>query len=442
MATVTINNSANGVEEAVLSISHFTSDTVAIIIFTHSNNNYTIDWGDGVIETGLVSGVNQTHTYIGDATQLKIFANNGLEDIYSISNLGVNYIQFTGNISEFSQFITLSILISKGGLLTGTLNDIPKTLDQLHLSYNGSTYYNITGNVINLPPNLNSFHLANSPTAITGNLNDIPKSVTDFYANKTNLTGNIANLPPNLTYFNTPINSGNITGNIINLPSTLTIFLVSSPNTITGNIINLPPNMTYCEIGGSNTLFGNLEDIPSSLGTFKIDGFNIIEGDFSNVEASDLINLRVLGYNTISGSINDINKDWVVIVKGNNTINGDIANLSSKYTLIEGNNTITGSLHNITTDFYYLHIKGNNTIQNSGTKDYSIVTGNIQIDIVPVHSSFIDTQIDQLINDLNTAGLNNEVVLRLTGGSRTAASDAAYTAITSGGGTISFLPFE
>lgn len=377
MAIVNMNNSASTGFSSSLSIEGLLGDTVELIVETFSTSDFTIDWGDGTVET-LSNLSSHSHTFTAESTGITISSPYGLEDIKGIDSGNSNFINFQGSLVEFQQFIAIEYLITKNdevNKITGTFAQIPKTLTTFRSFGDFTGYSVITGNLIDLPPNLEYLTIENNTLhSIFGNISDIPSNIVYFNISKANIDGDIKDIPNTCSYIylDTLVP---ITGNIINLPISLQTIHLYGTIQITGDIANFSPNITKVNIWGSNTLYGNIQDVTIP--------------DFT-----------VAGYNTISGS-----------------------------------------LHEMTENFTLRRIHGNNDIQNLGIADFTGFSIPLNYDI-NVSSNFTPTQVDQLIIDLDSAGFSAGVILVLSGNgvSRTSASDAAYTNITSGGGTIILNP--
>jgi hypothetical protein len=184
--------------------------------------------------------------------------------------------------------------------------------------------------------------------------------------------------------------------------STRTTRFDSSSNGWSFNLAALPRSVTYVFIGGSNTVTGNLFSIPSAT-------IVLIQGN-----------------NTVTGNLSSILNATYVVITGNNTVTGNLFSIPSATTvIIQGNNTVTGNLSGIPNATNVI-IQGNNTVTFSGSwtsatmrQVYVRGAGNIPADVC-----------DALIIALAATATTwtNEKVINLKG-SRTSASDAAYTTL-------------
>jgi len=400
MALVTINNTANGDDWAEFIISHSTSDQANVQVNTTSGAAVEIDWGDGTIET-LAAATKHDHTYVSNATVFRVRTAGGLEDIERIFIDALNPLLLGGDISQFNQLVNLlTIKADMGG--AGTLGG---NITSLNLS------------------SIDTFIINTGGTFVCTTLT-IPRTIVSQIelANGCEITGAVSDLPPNLQrlYIRNTVTTSNITGSILDFPRSMTSIDVAKNTTpITGNIANCPPNLQYLYLQGNNNVTGDVQNLPSSLLSCSVYGDNTIFGDVAN---GPNCSYSLQGSNIISGNISSLN-------------------FNNKFHFVYGNNTLTGSLHQITgTTRILTALFGNNTIENFGSKDYTGYT-NVSIQMY-CSSQMLPGHVDQLIIDLNNAGLTTEVALNFSGPGavRTSASDAAFTAITTGGGTINLTP--
>jgi hypothetical protein len=151
--------------------------------------------------------------------------------------------------------------------------------------------------------------------------------------------------------------------------------------------------------------------------------------------------LTVLGANIITGNIADIPRNTTYFdIRGSNTITGNTSYIPSTtvaFTCL-GSNTITGSLSSVSISIIFLSITGSNTI-NSYTypKTWASTTNKILLNGSTNLSAALN---DQVLIDLNNAVTTwaGEKIVYLKG-TRTSASDAAVTALTAKGVTVTPL---
>lgn len=364
-----------------------------------STGDYTIDWGDGDIETFAAGTHNHNHTYAtpytgaitiaapnlsvitslvltggeGDilpaGTPLKIYTSE-LVLLDSLTTLNLSsYVLVSGIASQLPS--TLTILILNNTSITGTVTQLPTGLVQLLLR--GAT--TISGTIPQLPGNLTYLILGDN-TVITGDIGDVPAGLGILY-----LTG-----------------TGNVTGNVNDLPSGMTEIVITCPNTVTGDVVYIPASATTVIIKGSNTIDGSLSDLSSSLINFTLEGNNTVYGTLSNISAfSSLQIFNVDGNNTISGDFNDVP-----------------ANI--KTCIILGNNTVS--------DYTYPHT-------------WASTMANVILS--PVSGGLDDTQVDNLLIDLANVTTwvgEKQVTLQGTNAARTSASDAAVATLQGKGVTV------
>jgi hypothetical protein len=167
-------------------------------------------------------------------------------------------------------------------------------------------------------------------------------------------------------------------------------------NTLGGDIGNISSAVTSFTVLGVNTLGGNLSGIPGSFSTtgtsplvvINVQGHNTITGDINELPVDNMVICSITGEdgplegNTVSGNINS--RTWntgllVLQIRGRNTVSGDINafNLctSLQRVVIRGESlsdpltgtTVTGALSGLptTTTLTEINFGGKNTV--SGT---------------------------------------------------------------------------
>lgn len=328
---------------------------------------------------------------------------------------GLSYIAITGNntisgnTSGFPQsnicpsFRTLSI--AGANTITGQASDIPSGLT--YVLINGDN--TISGDTLDFPRNIgvgrpDGALIIQGFCYITGNISNLPTNTDRLTVRGfSEISGNTADLPRDLLECNIGTVSGNcsVTGSIASLPTGCTRVDLVGNNSLTGSISDIIPTMKYFQLsGGTTNVSGDISSIPTGIVEFAtIDTNTTISGNTSSLTSlTSIKRLQITGLNTLDGSINDLPTSLnIITVSGNNTLTG--------YT--------SGYLWNTT--FYSLEI--NTLLPGVG---------------------FIDTQIDDILNDLNTRVTNwgdgsIQKIIKLKGISfpkRTSASDAAYTNLT------------
>ena len=244
------NGTCNKIQNAIAFVVSVSSTGAGPMLYTGTTNDYTIDWGDGSIETYTNYSI-PWHPY---------------------SAAGEYQIVITGNVPEFyiknlADCYPTQILSIDLDTLSVIGND----------SYSPAFYdcSNVTGTIPDkLPPNITKIYgLYAECSGLTGNIPTLPSELTDgerMFSGCTGLTGNIPNLPSGLTN-GTSMFGGctGLTGNIPDLPSGLTngtgMFLGCTG--LTGNIPDLPSGLTDGEhmFSGCTGLTGNIPDLPSGL---------------------------------------------------------------------------------------------------------------------------------------------------------------------------------
>jgi hypothetical protein len=230
------------------------------------------------------------------------------------------------------------------------------------------------------------------------------------------VSGDISLLPSSLLYFNT--SEGNCTGNIANLPSGIINFKLNSgsinsdTNTLTGLVDDLPNTLVVFALYGKNTIGGNIQNIPSPMQDFRVWGLNVISGDIGLVTSPALFLINVKGNNTIHGDLGGLpNSVTEIFLFNNNYVTGDISTLPPNLTFVEiyGTNTLYGDVAtlNYSTLSRFI-IEGNNTI-----------SGNISGINLKSGAEFRINGLNQITGNIGTLG-NSQIFASLSiGGNNT-----------------------
>jgi len=185
----------------------FTNQSVVrFAIQTTDSSDWTIDWGDGVIETFISSAVKREHTYSTATTGTVKISFNSFDNInYFLTELGA--IDVT-NISNLTSLTFLSLKGSGSGLY----GDISGFSNLTSLQYSTIEGNNITGSITNLSTltNVKQFDIVSN--GISGDVtflttfNDLDR----LFLRGTSLTGDLGGLGANtkLDYFR--LDSGTI----------------------------------------------------------------------------------------------------------------------------------------------------------------------------------------------------------------------------------------
>lgn len=333
------------------------------------------------------------------------------------------------------------------GLFTGTIQIKAPSLQLIKsLISNIAGQSFTTGNVTLIGSEVakleNLSYLQNYIWNLNANTIDFSRSLTFLYSEKGIVSGNVSNLPTTLTHislFNGEANT--LSGNLIDLPIGLTILRIDGSNNISGNVSTLPvtydTQLVRLLLGGNNTISGNLSEFATytDLIEFDVKGKNLLIGSICNFSTltlmqrlvitgygepdgnlsclAPLVNLITLQFendetdpyvitntvgNTITGDINNIS-DTVrtCIIRGNNTVSGNISNmpagtgsLATNFN-ISGDNLLSGNIANIKTNCQLFLVQGYNTLSGTlstiptgtiirfivGTSGISGITGNI-----------------------------------------------------------------
>jgi hypothetical protein len=427
--TPTITPTVFGLIESMTFPYNFTQNSNVELRIHLSDNSigHTINWGDGNVEP-LIPGIDMTHTYAAGSGNLRI---SGLTEtaglltyISSFNMEGPYYDSFSaiakisGTTSELSKAVNTDALITYGTHISGDIAEFSGLSSMVSLQILAGNYY---GDVNDLPNNIYRIILGSQfPSAMTvsGNIANIPAScnILDIGGGNT-VTGDISGYTNGRT-FNDPLTASlivngynTISGLFQNLPdinnieiNTLPFFsnppfwiTVLSGNTISGNL-QFKPNQSIIRIGGGNTISGNFSTTSAmtNFDTLEICGLNTISANLSGLTLPSSI-FRVIGNNTISGTLNSIlnvgtagtNMIWITnignvqtgsipvnasllqynVISSGTTISGDISSLSLNFNLgniyFGGNNTVTGdigTLTNTTILSNFTVLSNNNTI--------------------------------------------------------------------------------
>ena len=421
---------------------------------------FTVVWGDGNT-TNYPSGlaVYISHTYSTPYTGDILIQSSDLTSITQliprnvtpqINSTSTRYLEI-----ETSQLTLLDGLTSMGDATypnnyfsSGDIGSLPPTLINFY-----STYSNCDGDILYLPPNLINLSInslssnINQSNIITGNIVNLPPTLQRIEIGGDNaLSGNVANFPvPLLNILIDGLNtiSGNVSsmatltnllrfdlygnnsvsGDLGDLSNTVTQINIKGINTVTGDISTLPINLTNLLVWGiapgGNTLYGDVNTFNySTLDFIQIYGYNQISGNTSSINLKVGAFLDIDGENTLTGDIGALGNSFAyysIIIKGYNTIYGNIQNLPSnaKRIGIYGQNTISGDLSLINLNTETLYVYGTNAI--SGFTDSTkIFTGLSQIEIIG--SGFTSTNINNLLTSYaNSTWIGFNRLLKLEG---------------------------
>lgn len=358
-----------------------------------STGTYTVNWGDGTVDSFGAGSTNPIHTYDSPYTGYIIVSSNSL-------NLITGLVMSSNNITPNSGAVT--ILTSEVSKLTGLLG----------LSLGDQVF--LDGIVTDLPSGLTALGITN--TNLSGDIADLASTLLTVTITGLNtLHGNIVDLPTGLTSL-TIWGLNTITGDVINLPRNITIFNVHGSNTISGTPVGLPPSLVLTDLLGSNTMSGDIAGWPSTSTDIVVFGNNTLFGSIANLP-SGTTHFSILGNNTITGSLGNMPTTITFFqVTGHNTISGNLAAIPSAMTFINVSSTAS------TVNHYSIAFRTWNSAMNS-------------VIIVAGSGGFLAAQVDAILNELaaqvsSWIGDNRRVIL--TGGSdpRTAASNAAVATLT------------
>jgi len=388
---------------------------------------HTVNWGDGNVEP-LTPGIAMTHTYApgsGNLTISGLTQTAGLLTYISSFNMdgpyynSVNSVaKISGTTSELSKAVNTDALITYGTYISGDIAEFSGLSSMVSLQITSGDYY---GDVNDLPNNIYRINLnsqLSSPMTVSGNIANIPASCNILTLGGANtVTGDISGYTNGRT-FNDPLTASlivdgfnTISGLFQNLPDIRNIEIntlpfignppfwitVLSGNTISGNL-QFQTNQSIIRIGGGNTISGNFSTTSAmtNFETLEICGLNTINGNLSGLTLPSNT-FRVIGNNTISGTLNSIlnvgtaspqtiwinnigniqssstpvNASFIQynVISSGTTISGDISSLSLNFNLgnvyFGGNNTVTGdiaTLSNTTVLSNLVVISNNNTI--------------------------------------------------------------------------------
>ncbi len=217
----------------------------------------------------------------------------------------------------------------------------------------------------------------------------------------------------------------------IRCPSATANFIISG-NTIT----SWGP---WTSGGNAARLSGDISKL-TALTYIDIEGDNIISGDMSGL--TGLTGLIVYGANTLSGSVSALILLSILEVSGSNALSGSFSALTSlAFLWLPGLNTVTGDLSLISAGLTYCNIRGDNQIVTyTAGGDWSSIPDQGDIDVRPgVGYGLSSAEVDLFIIEVeDTRAANRHLHLTLTGSNapRSAASDAAVTALENDGGTV------
>jgi hypothetical protein len=388
-----------------------TNDLLKVTIYKNPAQQIFIDWGDGSVTGVTGPGGVYNHTYSSPYNgQVKIsgyttiagqipnvqqvlFAPSILSEAYSSK-----YSASTSEIVKFTDMINFGANIN----VYGTINDFSATTQIDSINIGWGTY---SGDVVNLPNTVSYFSIkGSSGNTVGGSYADLPSSIEYFVAEGRNtISGDVqlltgyTNLNTLSGYFHheTKYSQGAVSGLCENLPNTGYIYIDGTSqgeqklpanqtgNTITGNL-HIKSNHKEIFIGGKNTISGGFSGTSNAYGgrldNLRIYGFNQISGDLSQLVVPSET-LVIVGNNTVTGNISSMNTSASITifkilnlgqdgtgtysnfpniqtgifstpVTTGNTISGNLSTINTMPSLTQfvviGNNTLTGDLGSVT----------------------------------------------------------------------------------------------
>jgi len=426
---------------------------------------FSIDWGDGTIDTFspgyYIDSI--THDYTGGAYtgDIALIANNlsGITLFYD-SYLLSNFYNGTSVTLEATEFGKLTGLVESeltSVKLLGNVKDIPRSLKSF-VCWGRSQSSTVTGDVKDLPRNLTFINIIGINT-LSGDVINLPRNAVSanyscsILGNNT-ISGNVSNLPTtDFIQCQIDIEGVNtITGNVANIPSNYVSVVIQGLNTISGNIASVPNQLVTLWLTGSNFVSGNIQSLPPTIETIYLDGLNTVGGTLQSLVALDLTRVTILGVSSnVTWNIDTSSADFPQLLlarlEASTTVTGSIANLP--VSIVEFvcrqpfNNIITGSISDLSakTDLESFSVWGNsstisgdiadlplsvvyfNIVQNLGTlNQYTaghIFSADIRGMSIETPAEFTGAEASDLLVDLNTywtLGTAGNITLRVTGG--------------------------
>ena len=256
-----------------------------------------------------------------------------------------------------------------------------------------------------------------------------PSGTANFYIEKDTITS--------WGQWTSGTNAASLGGDISVLTSLTSMWVLGS-NTLSGSVAALT-SLTTLSVGGSNTVSGSVAAL-TSLTYLSVTGSNTLSGDVSAL--TSLTYITVTGSNTLSGSIAALTSLTWLTVTGSNTLSGSVAALTSlTYLTVLGSNTVSGDVALISAGITLLYIVGQNQIVTyTAGGDWSSIDNDGTVIVSPgVGYGLSSAEVDLFIQEVEstrTAGRAIHITLTGSNAARTAASDAAVTAIENDGGTV------
>lgn len=370
-----------------------------------STSDFTVDWGDGTIDSFLAGTRTVGHTYDDPYTG---FITISCAILANITSLVIG-----GDLS--------STILPISGALTVKTTELAKLTGLLVLELGNSIF--VDGTVADLPDALTN--LAIVETNLSGNTSQFARTLIDLAVTGLNtVTGTTNNLPVNLDRL-TLWGFTTISGPVSGLPRSLTFFNVHGNNTISGLCIDLPPNLITTDLLGNNTLGGDIAGWPTSSNYIVVFGNNTIFGNTLNIPRI-VDRLSILGNNGIVGTITNLPSNATFLqITGHNAISGDVALLPANAT--------------------FINIDGTNTSINIYTPSIRTWPSILASVIINPHIIGLDeASVDNLLIELaaQVPTWVGDKVVRLLGAnaSRTAASNAAVATLVGLGVTVNTIP--
>ncbi len=331
----------------------------------------------------------------------------------------------TGALNDLSKVLTYLYLSTP--LVTGALNDLSKVLTYLYLSTPL-----VTGALNDLSKVLTSLTLSNTPL-VTGALNDLSKVLTSLTLYNTPLvTGALNDLSKvltSLTLSNTPL----VTGALNDLSKVLTYLYLSTP-LVTGALNDLSKVLTYLYLS-TPLVTGALNDLSKVLTSLTLSNTPLVTGALNDL--SKVLTYLYLSTPLVTGALNDLSKVLTYLYLSTPLVTGALNDLSKVLTTLYLYNTplVTGALSTDLPTALTVELR---------LVGLTLVTGSFTATQVPASNKavrcydcgFSPTDTDNMIITLESVGSSNGVAVFET--NRTAASDAALTALQGRGWTVTF----
>ena len=240
--------------------------------------------------------------------------------------------------------------------------------------------------------------------------------------------GSLADLPA-LTYHLDLTNCSLVTGDLSDLPALTFYLILTNCSLVTGSLADLPAVTNYLILANCNLVTGSLADLPALTNFLDLYNCSLVTGSLADLPA--LTNyLNLYNCSLVTGSLADLPAVTNFLDLSNcSLVTGSLADLPAltNYLILANCNLVTGSLADLPALTYHLILTNCSLV----TGAYTAVSGtSVPTTTILTGTGMSATDMDATLIAY-AATTKNGGTFTATGKTRTAASDAAVTTLTS-----------